>query len=158
MSIEFIPFEAGSLLDWRALTDALIAGHTHPRAEIGDTFLYRGNDTLLSRAAWIDGMGIAVKTASIFPGNRAQGRPMINGAVNLYDDADGTLDAVVDFHLILSDCLPQTAVLAVLHGEFAPTDPYGAPFYSALLDIQDGVGHLHRVEMPDYDSLRHAAE
>ena len=100
MTIEFIPFEAGNLLDWTALTDALIEGHTRPRAEIGDTFLYRGNDTLLSRAAWIDGMGIAVKTACIFPGNPARGTPMINGAVNLYDDAGGTLDAVVDFHLV----------------------------------------------------------
>ncbi len=100
MSIEFIPFEAGDLLDWTALTDAFIEGHTRPRAEIGDTFLYRGHDTLLSRSAWIDGMGIAVKSATIFPGNPARGTPMINGAVNLYADVEGTLDAVVDFHLV----------------------------------------------------------
>lgn len=99
--IPFIPFEAGEkLLDWIALTDALAAGHDLPPAQIDDTFLYRGADTLLSRAAWIDGMGMAVKTATIFPGNAAQGQPNINGGVNLYADGDGTLEAIVDFHLV----------------------------------------------------------
>lgn len=100
-SIPIIPFEAGEkLLDWIALTDALTHGHTRPKAEIGDTFLYRGPDTLLSRAAWIDGMGMAVKTATVFPRNTAQGKPNINGGVSLYSDADGTLEAIIDFHLV----------------------------------------------------------
>ena len=99
--IPFIPFDAGeAVLDWIGLTDALTAGHTLPRAEIGDTFLYRGNDTLLNRAAWIDGLGIAVKSVTVFPGNPAKGTPMINGGLNLYADADGTLEAIVDFHLV----------------------------------------------------------
>ncbi|MDO5705860.1 MAG: ornithine cyclodeaminase, partial [Paracoccus sp. (in: a-proteobacteria)] len=38
--------EAESRLDWLALTDALAAGHARPRAEVADTFLYRGKDTL----------------------------------------------------------------------------------------------------------------
>lgn len=99
--IPFIPFAEGeALLDWIGLTDALAAGHALPKAEIGDTFLYRDPDTLLSRAAWIDGLGMAVKTATIFPGNPAKDVPMINGGVNLYSDADGTLEAIVDFHLV----------------------------------------------------------
>lgn len=99
--IPFIPFaECEPLMDWLALTDALAAGHLSPKAEIGDTFLYRDPDTLLSRAAWIDGLGIAVKTASIFPNNPSSGKPMINGGVNLYSDTDGTLEAIVDFHLV----------------------------------------------------------
>lgn len=100
-SIPFIPFEEGEkLLDWIALTDALSAGHSLPRAEIGDTFLYREPDTLLSRAAWIDGMGMAVKSATVFPRNAAQGKPNINGGVSLYSDTDGTLEAIIDFHLV----------------------------------------------------------
>jgi len=87
-------------LDWIALTDALQAGHRLPRAEVRDSFLYRGADTLLSRAAWIDGLGIAVKSATIFPGNRAMGKPAVNGGVALYSDADGMLEAVLDFHLV----------------------------------------------------------
>lgn len=101
MNIPFIPFEEGqALLDWQGLTDALVSGHALPRAEIGDTFLYRDPDTLLSRAAWIDGLGMAVKTATIFPGNPEQGKPMVNGAVCLYGDRDGTLAALIDFHLV----------------------------------------------------------
>lgn len=100
MSVEIIPFEAESLLDWKELTDVLLAGHTLPRAELGDTFLYREPDTLLSRAAWVNGMGMAVKTATVFPENRADNLPMINGAVNLYSDDHGVLEAIVDFHLV----------------------------------------------------------
>ena len=100
-SIPFIPFAEGeALLDWIQLTDALAHGHTLPRAEIGDTFLYRDPDTLLSRAAWIDGMGMAVKSATVFPNNSATGKPNINGGVSLYSDTDGTLEAIIDFHLV----------------------------------------------------------
>ncbi|UWQ79602.1 NAD(P)-binding domain-containing protein [Leisingera sp. S132] len=101
MTIPFISFDEGeALLDWITFTDALAASHDLPKAEIGDTFLYRGSDTLLSRSAWIDGMGLAVKTANVFPGNPDAGKPMINGSVCLYSDADGTLEALVDFHLV----------------------------------------------------------
>ncbi|WP_386624250.1 ornithine cyclodeaminase family protein [Sulfitobacter geojensis] len=101
MSIPIIPFTEGeAVLDWIGLTDALASGHTRPKAEIGDTFLYRGKDTLLSRAAWIDGLGIAVKSATIFPDNPAKDMPMVNGGLNLYADGDGTLEAIVDFHLV----------------------------------------------------------
>lgn len=101
MTVPFIPFDEGeALLDWVGLTEALARGHDLPKAEIGDTFLYRDPDTLLSRAAWIDGMGMAVKTATIFPGNPQAGKPMVNGAVCLYDDRDGTLAALIDFHLV----------------------------------------------------------
>ncbi|MGB5556424.1 MAG: ornithine cyclodeaminase [Paracoccaceae bacterium] len=101
MSVEIIPFAQGqALLDWLVLTEALEAGHLLPRAEIKDSFLYRGKDTVLSRAAWIDGLGIAVKSATIFPGNKALGKASVNGGVTLFSDADGTLEAVVDFHLV----------------------------------------------------------
>ena len=100
-TIPIIPFEAGEKrLDWIALTDAFAQGHTLPKAEIADTFLYRTPDTLLNRAAWIDGLGLAVKSATVFPGNSAKGKPNVNGGVSLYSDADGTLEAIVDFHLV----------------------------------------------------------
>ncbi len=101
MSLTQIGFEAGeALLDWVGLTEALAAGHALPKAEVGDTFLYRGKDTLLSRSAWIDGLGLAVKTATIFPGNDAHGLPAINGGVSLFSDRTGVLEALVDFHLV----------------------------------------------------------
>lgn len=96
-----IPFEEGEHgLDWLALTDALAAGHAHPPAEVADVFLYEGENTLLNRSAWIAGMGLAVKCATIFPGNRAQGRAAIGGAVNLFSGKDGTLEAILDFMLV----------------------------------------------------------
>ena len=96
-----IPFAEGEArLDWLGLVQALTAGHALPRAEIADTFLYRGGDTLLNRAAWIDGLGLAVKSATVFPGNAAAEVPTINGGVCLYDDATGVLRAVIDFHLV----------------------------------------------------------
>jgi len=101
MSIAMIPFAEGEAgLDWLALTRALTAGHQKPKAQIKDVFLYRGADTLLNRTAWIEGMGLAVKCATIFPGNTAKGLPKIGGAVNLFSDADGALEAIVDFHLV----------------------------------------------------------
>jgi ornithine cyclodeaminase len=101
MSITIIPFKEGEAnLDWQALCAAFAHGHSLPKAEISDSFLYRGKDTLLSRSAWIDGMGLAVKSATIFPGNPDRGQPMINGAVSLFADDVGTLEAIVDFHLV----------------------------------------------------------
>ncbi len=98
---KFITYEQGeAALNWLALTDALAEGHRLPKAEIEDSFLYRGEDTMLSRAAWIDGMGSLVKTATIFPGNAAAGKPAVNGAVTLFSDTTGEAEAFVDFHLV----------------------------------------------------------
>ena len=115
MTFEIIGKDAEAHLDWLALLDALRDGHRLPKAEIGDTFLYRGEDTLLSRAAWIDGAGSLVKTANVFPGNPAKGAPMINGAVTLYDDGDGSLAALLDFHLVTKWKTAGDSLLAARH-------------------------------------------
>lgn len=100
-NVPVIPFDAGeAVLDWLELTDALEAGHRLPKAEIADTFLYRDPDTLLNRAAWIDGLGLAVKSATVFPGNKGSDVSTVNGAVTLYHDKTGLLEAIVDFHLV----------------------------------------------------------
>ncbi len=95
-----IPFEAEAQLDWIALTDALAAGHQTPKGSVEDVFLYRDENTLLNRSAWIKGMGLAVKCATVFPGNPAKGKPMIAGAVNLFSDDHGALEAILDFKLV----------------------------------------------------------
>ncbi len=100
MSVLMIGPEAERLLTWPGLCAALQAGHRQPRAEIGDTILSRRSDVLLSRSAWIDGIGLAVKSATVFPGNKALGKPAVNGAVSLYSDQSGELEAIVDFHLV----------------------------------------------------------
>ncbi|MEO3413185.1 ornithine cyclodeaminase [Roseovarius sp. CAU 1744] len=101
MTIPFISYDEGEAnLDWLALCKSIEAGHKLPKAEIGDTFLYRDPDTLLSRAAWVDGLGAAVKTVTVYPGNPDAGKPLIHGAVTLFSDADGTVAAVLDGQLV----------------------------------------------------------
>lgn len=101
MSFATISFEDGEKqLGWLPFISALEAGHTLPRAQVEDSLLYRGDDTVLTRTAWIDGFGALVKTATIFPNNKAVSKPTINGAVTLFSDAHGELLAVLDFHLV----------------------------------------------------------
>ncbi|MEJ8562810.1 ornithine cyclodeaminase [Yoonia sp. GPGPB17] len=96
-----IPFAEGQKnLDWLALTDALAAGHEGPKADVADVLMYEGDNTLLNRSAWIAGLGLAVKCATIFPGNKAAGKPAIGGAVNLFSGKDGALEAILDFALV----------------------------------------------------------
>ena len=97
---QMIPFAAERHLDWLALTDALAAGHDLSKAKVEDVFLYQADNTLLNRSAWIAGLGVLVKAATVFPGNPANGKPMVGGAVNLMSDADGSLTAILDFALV----------------------------------------------------------
>lgn len=121
MAVTLVPAEADAHLDWMAVSDAIAEGHTRPRAKLGDTFLYRDDDTLLSRAAWIDGLGLAVKSATIFPNNPQRGLPGINGAVSLFADATGGLEAIVDFHLVTKWKTAADSLLAARR--LAPPDP-----------------------------------
>lgn len=100
MSLTIIGPDIEPRLRWSGLTDALEAGHRLPRAQIGDTLLQQGKNTLLSRSAWIAGMGVAVKSATIYPGNPANGLPSINGSVCLFSEDTGVLEALVDFGLV----------------------------------------------------------
>ena len=117
MTINFVGPDIERKLDWIRLTDAIEAGHRLPRAEVKDSLLYRGKDTMLTRSAWIDGMGLAVKAATVFPGNRAKGKPTIHGVLSLLSDTDGELEAIVDFGLVTKwktagDCLLAARKLA----------------------------------------------
>ena len=87
-------------LDWLAIAEALADGHRRPRAAIGDVFVAREPDTLLTRAAWIDGLGAAVKAVTVMPGNAARGLASVQGALLVFDDATGGLEAVIDFGLV----------------------------------------------------------
>jgi ornithine cyclodeaminase/alanine dehydrogenase-like protein (mu-crystallin family) len=101
MTIRVVSFEEGErALGWLGVARAIEAGHRLGQPQVEDVFLRRGGDTLLNRSAWIDGLGIAVKAATVFPGNAEQGKPTVGGAVALFADGDGSLEAVVDFHLV----------------------------------------------------------
>lgn len=102
-------------LDWHAALDVIAKGHALPKAQLHDTFLYQRNDTLLSRAAWIDGLGALVKTATVFPENPSRNLPAVNGSVALYSDRDGQLDAILDFHLVTKWKTAADSLFAARH-------------------------------------------
>jgi ornithine cyclodeaminase len=100
MTLTIVPKDAEKLLTWPGLLEAFEAGHRLPKPDIKDLFVYRGPDTVLDRATWIDGLGALVKVATVIPGNAQRGLPTVNGSVTLYDDTTGELTALVDFHLV----------------------------------------------------------
>lgn len=89
-----------SRLDWLGMTEALAEGHRRPRASLADLFLRRAEDTMLTRSAWIDGMGAATKSVTVIPGNAARGLPSVNGALILFDDVTGAVEAIIDSALV----------------------------------------------------------
>ena len=87
-------------LDWMALVNALAAGHMGARAQMKDQLITRDDDALLSRAAWVDGQGMAVKSVSVMPANTARDMPTVQGALLLFDDETGAIEAVIDSALV----------------------------------------------------------
>lgn len=85
-------------LSWKAVSDAMIEGHRFDRADIDDILFKHGNDALLNRAAWIKGLGIGIKTATIFPDNATLNPPLatINAVFTLFDDKTGVPKALID--------------------------------------------------------------
>ena len=96
----WISAEIEPRLDWLAMTRALAEGHRGPEPALGDLFLGRGPDTLLTRAAWIDGQGAAVKAFTVMPGNPARGLASVQGALILFNEATGAVEALIDSALV----------------------------------------------------------
>lgn len=94
--------EADRLLSWEKIADAMQEGHGLPKAEIGDLLLQSAPNALLSRGAWIPGLGMALKSMSVFPENAQASPPMpsIQGGVLLFDGKNGALRAVIDGILV----------------------------------------------------------
>ena len=87
-------------LNWPMMVQAIADGHRLPPARIGDLFLTRDGDTLLNRAAWVDGIGMGLKTVTVMQGNGARGLPSVQGVMVLFDDQTGTPVALIDSALV----------------------------------------------------------
>ncbi|SMD04848.1 ornithine cyclodeaminase [Fulvimarina manganoxydans] len=98
--VDFATGEAN--LTWTGIVEALEAGHRRPRAEIGDLLLGSGENRMLNRAAWIDGLGIAMKSVTVFAGNPRRDPPLpsVQGGVLLFDHESGAPLALVDGPLV----------------------------------------------------------
>ena len=87
-------------LSWTEAVDALRAGHLRPKAQVADMFLGPAAATLLSRGAFIDGLGYGVKSVTVLDGNAAQGVPTVQGAMLVFEPRHGRLEAIIDSRLV----------------------------------------------------------
>lgn len=100
---------------WSQVIAALQDGHRRPRARIKDQFLASGENTCVDRAAWIAGLGVGVKTFTVYPANAAAGRPSVQGAMLVFDDATGALLSIVDSDLVTYWKTAADSVYGALH-------------------------------------------
>ena len=106
--------EADPLLSWKAIADALHRGHQLPKAQIGDLLLQVEPNAMLNRGAWIPGLGMVLKSMSVFPQNGAANPPLpsVQGGVLLFDDSNGSLLAAIDGILVTKWKTAGDSVLA----------------------------------------------
>ncbi|WP_417806938.1 ornithine cyclodeaminase family protein [Thioclava sp.] len=97
---KMITYEAAARLDWPGAVEALRFGHTLPRAQVGDMFLGPAQATLLSRGAYIEGLGYGVKSFTVCDGNPAQGLPTVQGAMLVFRPHTGELSAIIESRLV----------------------------------------------------------
>lgn len=90
--------DADHLLSWIGVSDALEAGHRLKKAGIGDLLLQNSGNSLLNRGAWIEGLGMLLKSMSIFPQNIDI--PSVQGAALLFDGETGAVNSVIDGILV----------------------------------------------------------
>lgn len=86
------------VMDWPRVVGAIAAGHCRPKPQTGDVYFTDAGNGMLSRSAWISGLGSCVKVATIFPPNVDRMPPLasIQGSVLLFDPETGETRAVVD--------------------------------------------------------------
>ncbi len=98
---QFLSYDSAiNRLDWPAAVEALRRGHALPRARIADVFLGPPTGTMMSRSAYIEGLGYGAKTFTVFDGNAARGLPTVQGAMLVFDNETGSLRAIVDSPLV----------------------------------------------------------
>ncbi|MEQ9487581.1 MAG: ornithine cyclodeaminase [Alphaproteobacteria bacterium] len=84
-----------ALLDWPSVTEALAAGHRLPPGPVKSSHNEYGVNSIMNLSAWIDGLGAAVKSCSLFPENTPPVET-VQGVVILYDADDGHPKAIID--------------------------------------------------------------
>ena len=98
---QFLTYHAAiGRLDWTDAVEALRQGHALPRAQLRDVFLGPPTGTMMSRSAWIEGLGYGAKTFTVFDGNAARGLSTVQGAMLVFDKDDGRLRAIIDSPLV----------------------------------------------------------
>ena len=86
--------------DWAQFVSALRAGHQLPKPQLEDVLLGPAGAVMLSRAAWVEGLGYGVKSVTVMEDNPARGLPSIHGGMLVFDADYGQPKAVVDSDLV----------------------------------------------------------
>ncbi|MFO1141145.1 MAG: ornithine cyclodeaminase [Amaricoccus sp.] len=106
--------EAAGRVSWPQAVEALRAGHLLPRAQITDMLVGPPDATLLSRAAFIEGLGYGMKSVTVFDRNAAQDLPTVQGAMLVFEPSHGALEAIVDSRLVTELKTAADSVLGAL--------------------------------------------
>lgn len=115
MSAAFLRYEdAIDHVSWEGAIAALRAGHQRPRAQLGDLFHGPADQTLLTRAAHIPGLGYGVKAVTVFDRNPQAGKDTVQGAMMVFEPEHGSLSAVIDARLITELKTAGDSVLGAL--------------------------------------------
>ncbi|SFE77878.1 ornithine cyclodeaminase family protein [Roseivivax sediminis] len=114
MTARYLTYDAADALNWQGAVEALRQGHFLPRAEIGDLFLGPAEGTLLTRGAYLEGLGYGVKSVTVMPGNPARDRPSVQGAMIVFDPDTGAVRAVIDSTLVTEFKTAGDSVLAAV--------------------------------------------
>ncbi|WP_031482800.1 ornithine cyclodeaminase family protein [Maridesulfovibrio frigidus] len=101
MNTPFITYdETIDKLTWLDAIAALRSGHLFPEAQVNDIFLGPSEGTLLSRGAYIEGLGYGVKSTTVFTGNSKVNLPSVQGAMLIFNHKHGQLTAIIESRLI----------------------------------------------------------
>lgn len=92
--------DAAAHVTWPGAVEALRAGHKRPQARVADVFLGPADGSLLSRSAYIEGLGFGVKSVTVFGQNPTFDLPTVQGAMLVFEPAHGQLSAIVDSRLV----------------------------------------------------------
>ena len=106
--------DAIDCLSWTGAVAALRAGHQRPKAQIADMFLGPSEGTLLSRGAYIEGLGYGVKSVTVFGANPKAGVPTVQGAMLLFEPVHGQLEAVIESRLVTEIKTAADSVLGAM--------------------------------------------
>lgn len=116
----FISYEHGTrLMNWLGVIDALRKGHHMPHPQLGDLLLGPAHEALLTRSAYIQGLGYAIKAETVYPNNTAKGLPSAHGTVILHEAETGSVRAIIESKLITEY---KTAADSVLGAQLLARD------------------------------------
>lgn len=142
-----------SRLHWHEVVECLVEGHRLERAAIEDSLLTRGGDSILSRAAWVPGLALGVKTATIFPRNASRQPPLatVNAIVALFDDRTGVAVALVDGALVTKW---KTAGDSVLGARYLARPDSRRLLVVGAGAVADSVVRAYSEIFPDLEEIR----